>query len=206
MSDVVRPALRALAVLARIQARWHACGVTRLTVTTFAALAILSSPLLFVPMGCGAGSSPGEVAEDFWRAVAEGELDEARRLVIEDDARGMRRLAAEGIRSVEVGEVLTEDDAARVETRLERERGTLSFPTHLHRFDQGWRVDARASGQAYRRAVVEASLAELSGAFSEGAGAIGEAVEQGLREASEALRSALDELEGERPPSPQPRP
>ena len=121
---------------------WHACRVMRLTAAFGAAL------LLFAQVGCGLGSSPDEVAADFWTAVAEGQFDEARALVIEDDPRGLQRLAEQEIQSVEVGEALTEGDVARVETRLERERGPISFQTRLRRFDQGWRVDSRTSRQA----------------------------------------------------------
>lgn len=162
--------------------------------------------LLLAQVGCGLGSSPDEVAVDFWTAVAEGQLDEARALVIEDDPRGLQRLAEQEIQSVEVGEVLTEGDVARVETRLERERGLISFHTRLRRHDQGWRVDSRASRQAYRQAVIEASLADLGDVFSDGAGAIGEVIERGLRDASEAIREALDQLEDERNPSANPEP
>lgn len=156
----------------------------------------LSLALVLALPGCGVfASEPDRVAEEFWEAVAAGDVDGAKALSTETDLRRLARLSERHvIEEVEVGAVLTRDDTAEVETTLERQAGaTVVFRTRLRRYDDGWRVDAAASGQALRQAIVETSLAELREAFSEGAEVIGEAVEQGLEEAVDAMREALEE-------------
>ncbi len=136
--------------------------------------------------------APGadRVAEDFWKALADGEIQEAKALSTETDLRRLVRLAERHeIENVEVGSTISRDGAAEVETTLERESGaTVVFRTQLKRYDDGWRVDAVATSRVLRQAIVEDSMAELRDAFSDGAGAIGEAVEQGLEEAAAAVR------------------
>ena len=145
------------------------------------------------------------MTRDFWEAVIEGDLEEARELAIDTDERGWNRLADQGITEVEVGELLSEGQEARVETRLVRERGDLVFPTRLRKFDQGWRIDARATGGALREALLQASMDDLGDAFADSADVVSEAIERGLQEASDALRDAMKELEpAPAPPATQP--
>ncbi len=137
------------------------------------------------------------MTEGFWEAVAHGDLDDAKAHSTELDLRRLTRLAEQhAIEGVEIGEVLTRGDVAEVATTLRRaEDEAITFHTQLRRYDAGWRVDAPSSATALREAIAEEALSDLRDAFSEGAGAIGEAVEQGLEEATDAMREALDGLE-----------
>ncbi|MBW2241477.1 MAG: hypothetical protein JRH01_05780 [Deltaproteobacteria bacterium] len=143
------------------------------------------------------------VAENFWKALADGEVEDAKALSTEVDVRRLARLTKRHeIEDVEVGAVLTRDEVAEVETTLVRESGAkVIFSTHLRRYDGGWRVDAASTSRSLREAIVEDSLADLRDAFNDSAGAIGEAVEQGLEEAAAAIREALGESEGAARPS-----
>ncbi|MCP5055631.1 MAG: hypothetical protein GY937_02780 [bacterium] len=169
-------------------------------------LPIILLVLALVLPACGlVAPGPDRVAENFWQALADGEIEDAKALSTEVDLRRLGRLAdRHEIKDVEVGPVLTRDDAAEVETTLIRESGaTVIFATQLRRYDGGWRVDAAATSRGLREAIVEDSLADLRDAFNDSAGAIGEAVEQGLEEAATAIREALGESErADRPSTP----
>lgn len=161
--------------------------------------------LLLVQPSCGLfASGPDRVAKEFWEAVAAGELDGAKAFSTEADLRRLARLAERyAIEEVEVGSVLTHDSTAEVGTTLELETGlSVSFHTELRRYDEGWRVDAAASGQALRQAIVEVSLTELRESFRESAERIGEAVELGLEQAVDAMHEALGDPERGRPDRP----
>lgn len=162
--------------------------------------------IVLMLVACGFIAPPPErVAENFWQALADDEIKDARALATEADLRRLARLAERHeIEDVEVGAVLTREDVAEVETTLLRESGaTVIFPTRLRRYDGGWRVDAEATSRELREAIVEDSLADLRDAFNDSAGAIGEAVEQGLGEAAAAIREALEESErADRPSTP----
>ncbi len=170
----------------RCQARWM---LRAFLVTALLAL-----------VGCSA--PPPNVTADFWQAIADGDLETAADLSNEQDLRRLARLVERHpIGSIEIGEVRTEGDAATVQTRLHREGEPLVFETHLRRGDSGWQVDVGTSTLAVRRALLESSVAELRGVFEDGADALGEAAQQGLDEATKAIREALGELEaGAAPP------
>ena len=158
--------------------------------------------------GCGLGSSsPEKVARNFWRAVADGEMDEAKKLATPASLRRIERMSSRReFEDVEVESAVIQDERAEVETLLVvgEEGDPVVFTTHLVQTEDGWRVDSKKSWQAMNAAFVEASISDLQEAFRAGAGAIGEAVEEGLEEASEAMRDALDDLGGRQRPPAQP--
>ena len=160
-------------------------------------LSILLAAALGLALGCA--ERPGSVAESFWEAVAASDVERAMSLSEGGSARRIERLAERrALTDIEVGEPVVEGDTAEVETRLLRGGSPLSFTTRLVRIDGDWKVDESDSSQAFRAAIVEASMAGLNDVLSEGAEVVGEAVEEGLDQAAEAMREALEQIEGYR--------
>lgn len=152
---------------------------------------------LFLALAFGCADRPGSVADAFWNAVAASDVGRAMSLSEQGSASRIERLAArKALTDIEVGEPVLEGDSAEVETRLLRGGSPLVFPTRLVRVDGEWKVDESASSQAFRAAIVEASMAGLNDVLSEGAGVVSEVVEEGLDQAAEAMREALEQIEG----------
>lgn len=148
---------------------------------------------------------PEAVAERFWRAVMEGDLDAARSHASAATRSRTDELAREfDVGPTVLGETLRNESRAIVETRTEAERGgaslSVSFDTHLVREDDGWRVDVRRTRSDLTRAAFAATVGELGETLGEGLRELRESIEQGALEASEALREALEDLELELPP------
>jgi hypothetical protein len=158
-------------------------------------------------------------AGDWERARAASTATDTRRLE--------SLFGSSGPWTVTFGEVLAGEDTALVETRLvrgpevgtpaekqpaekqpaergpaekgsaEKERAPLEFHTRLVRVGGEWRVDPEATAHELRTAALDAAFDEVQEGLREGGRALGEALERGATEASEALRRAIDELERE---------
>lgn len=156
--------------------------------------------LVCAAAGCALpGEAPDEVARRFWAALAAERFGEARELSTAPGERGLRELAERHpFARVELGQVLSNEDAALVETRavLAGPRETrIVFNTHLARFDGAWRVEADETRREVVRASFAASVDDVKEQLHESAEALSETLERGALEFSEALREALEDLE-----------
>jgi hypothetical protein len=153
--------------------------------------------------------APRLAAERFWQALAAGDQAAARDLATPDAGSQLGELAAETpVREAWFGETLRNESSALVETTVVLEDDQeVSFHTVLASADGAWRVDARRTRRELTRAALATSVEQLRESVRGGAEALAEQVERGALEFSEALREALEELEGElrgEPPAAQP--
>jgi antirestriction protein len=151
-------------------------------------------------IGCsGLLEKPERVAGDFWAAIQSENWEVAIELSTAPNARRIERLfGSRKIGAVSIGQVLTNESSALVETSIVDPDGRpLSFNTHLTRYEDSWKVDLHETASELRRASFAAVLEDVGEALQEGGLALSEALEQGAQEASEALREAMEELERE---------
>ncbi len=143
---------------------------------------------------------PEAVAAAFWEAFAAGDLEGASKL---STAASVDELGAldftPDITGVTTAPALLNESQALVGTSLDfavvEAGGPVAFNTHLAHFDGGWRVQVPETARELRRAAIAASFAEVEESLRSGAKAVGDAVEEGLLKASEAIRESLEELE-----------
>ncbi len=156
---------------------------------------------LVLVLGCsGFRETPGEVARSFWDAIQAQDSAAARALCTTPDLRRLESFVrGRSVEDTALGQTLKNEESALVETSLVTSEGgaALAFNTHLSRIDRSWKIDLHSTMAEMRRAALETSLREIDLALQEGAQILGAALEQGAREASDALRHALEELERE---------
>ena len=148
---------------------------------------------------CTAQSRPDAVAQLFWEALEEGDLEQATDLSTAPSPERLKRLAERpDLGSVSFGPAQLNGERALVETRMARADGQpeLVFNTILERFESGWLVDLDATRRDLSESALAASMDEIGEAFRGGAEALGEAIEEGANEAAEAMRRAAEDLEG----------
>ncbi len=161
------------------------------------------SGLLLVAAGglaaCGVfASDPRSVARSFWSAVEAEDFEAARSASTSTDLRRLEEVkrASDGFEA-SFGEAISNDETARVPTTfVDLEGNAFEFDTHLTHLDGEWRVDAALTHSELRQAAFAASLRDARDALGEAGRVLGEAIEEGAREATRAMRDALEELEG----------
>jgi hypothetical protein len=142
---------------------------------------------------CSEPQSPEEVALEFWTAAVARDFHTAARYAGDGDvADSLGSFAPQ--RSPAIGEALTSEDRALVETvfLVGEESAPLSFRTHLQRAGATWRVDLAATREELLRALVALPAARAQESL--------DALERGAnpaaaQEAAGELRRAADDLE-----------
>lgn len=146
----------------------------------------------------GAPETPEEVTADFWRAVAGRDIARAR----ERASSGTTHLVGSFLREAPIedvllGETLRDEGSASVSTSLTTRPGEqplrVTFPTHLVREGDGWRVEVDRTHAAFQKAVFVGGMRELGDAVGRGARELGEAIDEGGREMERALREATED-------------
>jgi hypothetical protein len=142
---------------------------------------------------CSEPQSPEEIALEFWTAAVARDFHSAARYAGEGDvAATLGSFAPE--RSPAIGEALTSEDRALVETvfLVGEQRAPLRFRTHLQRAGASWLVDLAATREELLRARVALPAArakESLDALSDGA------TPAAAQETAGELRRAADEIE-----------
>jgi len=100
---------------------------------------------LFMLSGCQTVSTPEQVTQAFWEAMADGDLETARSHTLRDGLHLVARQQNLEDASLETGKVLIEGGNARVATVLTLQKPennrVLTFDTVLSKEDNRWKVD-----------------------------------------------------------------
>ncbi len=153
---------------------------------------------------CAGTESPEAVADRFWAAVQDGDVETARAYSIESESSSLKLEHESSIDSYELGDARSEDGKALVETRVTTSGEwelDISFETVLIEDAGAWKVDVEGTGSRMVRAVIGASTAELVRGIADTLrGAMGEVMEgvaEGMKELGEALGKAADDMQKE---------
>ena len=154
---------------------------------------------------CGAADGPGAVAQAFWTASKEGDIDRAKTYVAEGGKATMSNPENKSLREFSLGEVTVDGARATVETTVTAEETELAFETVLIRQEGDWKVDLDATTDEMMKSLFGTTMGEFTKKMGEAMGeALGEsmkAVTKGMAEGLQAMGKALaDSLEtGRRP-------
>ncbi|WP_411726586.1 hypothetical protein [Methyloglobulus sp.] len=103
-------------------------------------LAGLFCILLFFS-GCLTGKSPEEVTTLFWQALAQAQLENARKHVTEHSQHLVNLQDIEKHSTIQTGVAVIEDSDATVETTITRNKKLVTFNTVLLKEQDTWKVD-----------------------------------------------------------------
>jgi hypothetical protein len=153
---------------------------------------------------CTGAEGPETIADRFWAAVQDGDVETARAYSIESESSSLELEDESAVESYELGEVLIEDGKALVETRVTTAGEwelDISFETVLIEDNGAWKVHVEQTGRRMVRAVIGASTEELVRGIADTLrGAMGEVMEgvaEGIRELGDALGKTAENMQEE---------
>jgi hypothetical protein len=147
--------------------------------------------------GCSAaGSSPEQVAEDFWLASKNGDAERARELVLSTSQAKIKEpeTGKSQVGDYALGASQIDGDQATVETTLSGLSGMsrdLSFNTVLAREDGVWKIDLDATTGAMTKALFGTSMEEMAQQMGN---AMGEAMKGMMEGMAEGVQTMGDSL------------
>jgi predicted nucleic acid-binding Zn-ribbon protein len=147
---------------------------------------------------CGAADGPGAVAQAFWTASKEGDIDRAKTYVAEGSKATMSNPErSKSVREFSLGEVTVDGDRATVETTVAAEEMELAFETVLIRQEGDWKVDLDATTDEMMKSLFGTTMGDFTKKMGEAIGdAVGEsmkAVAEGMAEGLKAMGEALSD-------------
>ena len=165
----------------------------------------LKSPTLLVGLfsvflllsGCQTGKSPEEVTTLFWQALAQGQIDNAKKFVTEDSQHLVNLQDIETHSTIEVGEAVVEETSASVPTTIMRHKKRVSFETMLQKEQAGWKVDylqTQMNVSMIPLGDVVKSLQNLGGAFAKQLEQQLPQIQKEMESLGEELKKQIDEL------------
>ena len=135
----------------------------------------------------GAASGPKEVAEDFWNAAVEGDLDEAKRYATRETADSIQLSSDGDDGEVTIGETSIEGDRATVATTLvgteEGVSSTIELQTVLVQEDGQWKVD-----------FTQTMMSMFGGAMGEMMEELGQTMQEGMEEMAEQMEQGMEQM------------
>lgn len=143
---------------------------------------------LFLTAGCTRSDSPESVADEFWGALMDRDIDKARSHATKNTAAFLQENNnnTDGEAEITFGEVNTENGKSTIETSMHSSNGEmeLNIPmkTFLVKEDGEWKVDA----QQTMMSMFGAAMGELMEGF-------GDAMKDSMREMGKAMGEGIRE-------------
>lgn len=165
---------------------------------TFTWVLLLSALLL----GCDRGPTPEQVADEYWQATREQDLERARAAAVPGSMEGYS--ASSGSReegeSMETrfGEASIQEDKATVPTDMvittpEGQTLSFSFDTKLARVDGAWKVEANETMGQMMKSMLGVTMEQLVGAMGNAMGEAMQGVGEAMGEAMQGMGQAMGE-------------
>lgn len=156
----------------------------------------MAIPLLpIVLAACAGGPGPAEIADAFWTASRDGDVERAESYVAENTSASMNASADSEIDDFSLGEVDVDGDEATVHTTLSGRNGDrsleISFGTKLVREDDGWKIDLDGTMGEMVGAVLGTTMGDLA---SEMGKAMGEAMGEAMKGLAEGMAEGMKAL------------
>lgn len=153
-----------------------------------------------VVLGCGgAGTEARDVANRFWEASREGDVELVRTLVASGGEAKINEPDDDStpFGDYSLGEVTVEDGVAAVATTLEGMQGAesreVAFNTYLVREAGDWKVDLDRTTNDMMRVMLGVTMEQLGEMMGEAVGKAMGGMAEGLQEGMEAMGDALGE-------------
>ncbi len=187
-------------------------------ITKPAKLLVVFSMLAFVT-GCQTGKSPEEVTHMFWKSLAQGQLEAAKKYVTTDSQHLVNIIDIEKNSTIQTGDAYIDDDLdtpfASVSTTIIRNKKPVTFNTMLTKESNDWKIDyvqTQLNITMIPLGDIAKSLQNLGGVFAKQLEQQLPLIQREMESFGNQLKQKLDELGRslEKPQSPanpaQPRP
>ncbi len=125
--------------------------------------------ILLLFSGCQTGKSPEEVTSSFWRTLAQGQIENAKKHVTERSQHLVNLQDIEKQSTIETGEAVVNEEDASVPTSIMRHKKRITFNTVLLLEKDVWKVDylqTQMNISMLPLGEVFQSLQNLGGAFA----------------------------------------
>lgn len=156
-------------------------------------------------LGCAQGD-PAAVAEAFWRAGQEGDIERARSYVSASSHAKMNERSAPSIDELWIGESEIDGDRATVQTRLSTSTDrsfTIEFNTIMVREEGDWKVELDDTSSEMMREIFGSTMEEMGEQLGEAMkGAVegmAEGMAEGMQKMGEAMQDAAKDLQRKNP-------
>jgi len=177
--------------------------VDRSHARSFRPVRCLAAALLTIIVAACASSDPAAVAEAFWQAGRDGDIERARSFVSASSSAKMNDGTSSTLEDVWIGESTVDGDGATVETRVMAATGEQSrqidFNTIMVREDGAWKVDLDATSQEMMKEILGVTMSEFGeqvGDAMKGAmEGMAEGMAKGMEKMGEAMTDAAKQLE-----------
>jgi len=176
-------------------------------------IVFVSFVLLFLS-ACSQTDTPKSVADAFWKAVQQRDMETAKNLATWDTVDYLKYLKAEKMHPerFELGEEMVGDTSAEVVTTLfssKEGKSGVKVPgkTLLVKTEHGWRVDVKKTLASVVRHTVDNVFDQLNGFMREGVKELDKAFSESLKDIEKAIEEGASEFKKElsnpslRPPS-----
>ena len=159
---------------------------------------------LFLSACGGQADTPKSVANTFWKAVQQRDMETAKNISTWDTVHYLKYLKTEKIHPerFELGEVMVGDTKAEIETTLysnKQGQSGVKLPgkTLLIKTEHGWRVDVKSTLASVVRHTVDNVFEQLNGFMKEGVKELDKAFSESLKDIEKALEKGANELKKE---------
>lgn len=178
---------------------------------------------LLLLTACNSKPEPLTVAEQFWAAMEQGDIDTAKTVATPESERSLRWQAKRSVSNITLGELRYEEELALVATSLtvgqestdekntdsDYEPLVIQFDTVLKQHNGEWRIDFNDTAGAMIAVSLDELGTELKESMKEMGSALGEVfneamddaaqgISEALQQAAEEMRRAAEELRKER--------
>jgi len=96
--------------------------------------------LLFIS-GCQTSKSPEQVTQSFWQALAQGQVENAKKYVTQDSQHLVNPQDIDKFSTIKINAANIDEEDARVETTITRNKQIVAFDTVLQKENDAWKVD-----------------------------------------------------------------
>jgi len=159
---------------------------------------------LFLSACGGQADTPKSVANTFWKAVQQRDMETAKNISTWDTVDYLKYLKTEKIHPerFELGEVMVGDTKAEIVTTLysnKQGQSGVKLPgkTLLIKTEHGWRVDVKSTLASVVRHTVDNVFEQLNGFMKEGVKELDKAFSESLKDIEKALEKGANELKKE---------
>ncbi len=160
----------------------------------------------FLAMACGAANDPRDVAEAFWSASKEGDVELAKSYIAEGGNATIKdpKESGSSVGEFSLGETTIDGERATVETTVETtgaQAMELAFQTVLVSREGSWKVDLDQTTDEMMKSLFGTTMGDLTKQMGEAIGdAMGDAMKgmaEGMAEGLKSMGDALgDSLQG----------
>lgn len=170
----------------------------------YGVMGVIFTSMFLLLTACSQPDTPKAVSEQFWKAVQDKNMEQAKTFATWGTVDYLKYLQSEKIHPerFELGEARVGESSAEVITTLyakKQGQSGVKVPgtTVLVKTEQGWRVNVKKTLGSVVRRTVDNVFDQLNGLLRDGAKELDKALSESIKEIGEALEEGANELQKE---------